>query len=431
MPELLKLVRRRKYVFGAWDKVYEAGRQSPSLSTRTAVAKFSESAPRQLEKIQRELRDGSYRFRPGHGVPIRRKGKDPRPIIVQDVRDRVVQRSLLDVVWSVSEVRTRIDHGRSFGGVPGRGVRDALTPVALAVVNGSARYFIRSDIKSFFAALPRKHAIEALTTLLPDNSLGEFLTEATHVELANHEALGQLIDFFPDEVTGVPQGHALSALLGNIILSDFDVAINEGGASGVRYLDDFLILAPDKKTAWAAFRRAKAGLKKLGLESYAPGKSSKAKEGTARRRFEFLGCEVSPGFVRPSSSNRRKLMESVQARLNASRRVMLTNGFGTPASNDHSVTSTLTAVSRLIRGWSEQYAFCNYDQLQRDMDQDIDELLSEYLGTYSGRRKRMTSLDKRRAVGVWLVQDATRDPILGAEAEGGGSGYQQSRRARA
>ncbi len=404
---LLNEVRTRRRLYEAWGKVQTAGRRSPSRATRNAIARFRNGVPRNIERIQESLRSGNFEFLPGTGVPVPREGKDPRPIVVQDVRDRIVQRSLLDVVMSVDAVTNYVDNGRSFGGIPERSVEEALSAISTQVNAGRAAYYIRSDIEGFFQAMPRQKALSDLRDLLPEDSLDGFLDRATVTELANHQELGHLLDFFPDATTGVPQGHALSALLGNVLLSPLDKAINSDGTIGIRYLDDFLILAGTKADAWAAFKRGRAVLASLGLRCYAPGKSEKAAEGSAQRRFEFLGCEVSRGFVRPSALNRRKLLERVDQHLRRSASRMSAGGFGGVDAYSDSVASTVLRVSRMVRGWGEQYSFCTYDK--DAMDVTIDESIRNYLGLYGDRRARAETEEGRRMLGLWLLADVVDD----------------------
>lgn len=406
---LFKEVRGRHRIYPAWATVRAAGLRSPAKATRTAIAQFGDGVPRNIERLQEQLREGSFQFRPGTGVPVPRTGKKPRPIVVQDVRDRIVQRSLLDVVMSIPDVVQAVDNGVSFGGVLKRSVKDALAGVSERVDSGWGQYFIRSDISEFFSRMPREKAVEGLVALLPDDSLDDFIDRATMTELANHAELGHLLDYFPDENTGVPQGHALSALLGNLLLQPLDEAINSNGAFGVRYLDDFLILAPDKSTAWRAYRRARQCLSQLGLTCYRPGYSAKADEGSAQRMFTFLGCEVSRGFLRPSAENRRKLLDRVKEHLFHSEHRMTGREFRDVSSYSDSVATTLVHVSRMLRGWAEQYSFCRYSEIRDDMDRQVDAMLQHYLGLYTDRRQRASRDEQRRMVGVWLLADAAED----------------------
>jgi hypothetical protein len=58
--------------------------------------------------------------------------------------------------------------------------------------------------------------------------------------------------------------------MGNILLYDFDMMMNKGDVTTIRYIDDFLILAPDQNTATRAFRKAKDYLKEYSMSVYDP-----------------------------------------------------------------------------------------------------------------------------------------------------------------
>ena len=76
--------------------------------------------------------------------------------------------------------------------------------------------------------------------------------------------LREKFEAFPIGDIGVAQGNSLSPLLGNIILHSFDRAMNEGDCRCVRYIDDFIILAPTRKAALARMQKAPAIFKVTG-----------------------------------------------------------------------------------------------------------------------------------------------------------------------
>ena len=72
---------------------------------------------------------------------------------------------------------------------------------------------------------------------------------------------------FPIEDIGVAQGNSLSTLLGNLYLHEFDAEMNMSrDVMCLRYIDDFLILAPSKSLAENTFSKALGLLSKLGLD---------------------------------------------------------------------------------------------------------------------------------------------------------------------
>lgn len=306
-----------------------------------------------------------------------------------------------------------VGHDHSFGGLPGTGVVDAVEAACRAINEGAA-YYLRSDVKSFFAQIPRERALAELTAVLEDDSLDNFLEEATRTELANREDLGHLLEFFPDDVTGVPQGHSLSALLGNVLLREFDDRLNEGECVCLRYLDDFLILGPDREAVWKTFRQGREVLAAEGLEAYDPHESEKAQEGSSRS-FEFLGCHISHGFVHPSRANRTRLLDRIRTRLETSKRVMMSGGFGSSSIRSQSLVATLHEISQILEAWSKHYQFCNAANLMAELDAQVDEMLRDYIGAYTNQAGRASQKGRRRMLGVWKLADTDLDPILPLE----------------
>ena len=414
ISSLYKKVRTRQYRVPAWYKVRANGLQSPSDDTRQAIRRFQKDEHRNLERIYEELKAQDYEFAPARAVDIDRgPGKDPRPIVVHHVRDRIVQRSLLDVLMDVDRVRTVVDHHHSFGGLPGKGPPDAIR-LACEVIDDGAAWHLRSDVKDFFSHIPRRRVLADLTSLLPDDTLNSFLDDATRVEYENEEELRRrhLLDLFPDDALGVPQGHSLSAFLGNFLLRPFDDVLNATECTCIRYLDDFLILGPDEATVWKTYKQGRALLDDLGLGAYHPKDSDKASAGSSLKAFDFLGCQISDGFVLPSSENRSRLRTRVREKLEASRRAMMGGAFSSPGNRDISLVTTLSELSRSLRAWAEQFDFCNASDVMRHLDSEIDEMLGQYIGTYDNHKSRGSEEERRRMLGVSLLQDVDADPIL-------------------
>jgi len=70
------------------------------------------------------------------------------------VRNRVVQRAILDVLQRDPRITVLLRTKHSFGGIEGRGIVHAMREVAKAVSAGHVHYY-RSDIRDFFTAIPQ------------------------------------------------------------------------------------------------------------------------------------------------------------------------------------------------------------------------------------------------------------------------------------
>jgi hypothetical protein len=210
--------------------------------------------------------------------------------------------------------------------------------------------------------------------------------------------------------------------LGNVLLHPFDEAMNEDPIATLRYIDDFLILGPDRKTVSAAFGKARGFLRKHGLDVYLPAAGSgKAAEGHVRRGFDFLGCRITPKSVEPSGKAREAFIGRVEEKLDEASKSLKRAKHLDQRSYDTSLVETLSRISHMIQAWTQQYQFCNPTEAFRVVDTRVDRLIERYLGTFFKwyQRERNTPETRRRILGVWLVVDGTRAPILPLTREPG------------
>jgi len=203
--------------------------------------------------------------------------------------------------------------------------------------------------------------------------------------------------------------------LGNILLEDFDKELNGRGVTCIRYIDDFVVLGPDKHKVEAAFKSGMRILATHGLTAYDPKISTdKAGMGEIRHGFEFLGCNIRPGMISPARKSRRRIIEAVKAVLDKSL-VMLDQ----PAllrRNDLTALDTLVSATNILEGWGNQYAFCNDREVLKQLDSEVNGLIENYWKAISRRyAKFMTDtnlVDSRRLLGVHLLIDSKFDPII-------------------
>lgn len=405
-------VRSTANLRDAWSHVRQSALNSDAPESKSQAQQFERDVVGELGRIQRRLRLDRYTFSEAQAVVKRRKNKGPRPIVVATIRDRVVQRALLNVVLKQNAVREAVHTTWSFGGLEQTGVPDAIARVCGDLAEGSA-YYLKTDIPGFFTSIRRPEALAVLGSLLPDDSINEVLDLATTVELRDLLFLGDDRDLFPTQELGVAQGCCLSPLLGNVLLKDFDLAVGSiPGVRLLRYIDDVLLLGPDRSTVRRAFRTAKRMLGDLGFKLYAPQEhSDKASEGPTRRGFDYLGCNISPGNVVPSKDARRRIRERIGLVFVRGKTALVKGEFSDDRAYSESLLETLGDVGHVIRGWSNQYSFCNAAPVMRDLDLFVDGELKTYLGVYSDRRQRVSAPAARRMLGVRLFSDGLRRPI--------------------
>jgi len=404
-------VRKDRGLLNAWRAVRENGLRSRSADTRKAVVAFETEAGRHLRRIGCQLRKGRFRFEKAHGVAIDRPGKRPRPIVVPPISNRVVQRRLLDILQEEPALQPHFRAPTSFGGIEGRGVRDAFEAVRSAMTNGAC-YFIRSDIKDFFGNIPRDRVLKTLAGGINDDRFLQLLQDAVVTELDNLQELGSSRDLFPIYDIGVAQGCCLSPLLGNILLSDFDHQMNDRGIVCLRYVDDFIILGPNAKYTMKAFDHARVWLGERGLSAYDPRSDpEKAASGWVRQGFEFLGCRVIPGLITPGEKSRKRLLASVDLLFSESERRLRAADLLRFDGRRYSVAATLQQVSHVLRGWGDQYAFCNNREALKKLDFQVQRRYRQYVKTVRHRRALLDEFTWLRLQGLHILAQSKFDPI--------------------
>lgn len=414
MTDLYKAVRTRKNLRAAWRKVYENGISSRSLQTQQEVREYSSQIDTHLARITRQLRDGKFSFKPGKGIAIEKASGGARPIVLPNIESRIVQRAILNILQDHEPVSKLVNTATSFGGIKGQGVRSAIERACLCFDQGALHY-IRSDIKSFFTMVPKPAIVEILQTHIDEKPFISLFEAAISVELSNFAELEKkgLLEHFPIYEIGVAQGSCLSPFLANLLLHEFDVATNSTDVTCLRYIDDFLILGPTQKAVQAKLRVANRCLKKHGLSAYTiDDGSGKAVAGQVKNGFSFLGCDLKPGMVSPTKGSRNRILSAVWHELDQSLRVMKNPSMA--AKKRRGLADTLKGVSNILKGWGNQYQFCNNAQVLRDMDGKVSDMLEQFQQKYIKLLKASLTSDpmnRRRLMGVHVIADSKKQPI--------------------
>ncbi len=358
----------------AWAHVRRAASLSASRAVRAEARRFEDDADRRLDRIAAELREERFTFGPARGVAVARPGKRPRPIVVAPVESRIAARALLDALQAEPGVSASLlSTPSSYGGLPGRGVEQAIRAAQDAIARGAV-FYLRSDIAEFFRAISRPRAIAAVAAAVPDPRVLRLLDQATRTELDNLAELGDRANLFPGEEIGVAQGGCLSTLLGNALLHDFDERMNGRGIACLRYVDDVLLLGPRPAHVKKAFSSASKLLADLGLQAYDPETDpAKAASGHVAGGLTWLGCEIRDGRARPSMRSRRALIARVERILAESERTV------------GGASSALAAVEEALEGFRGAYGFCASAEVFASLDAQIGRRVERYFRAHRPR----------------------------------------------
>ncbi len=402
---LYDIVRSRQVLYGSWRKVRENGLRSLSKDTREKTKAFDVDSHRHIRRIEDQLRNKKFKFSAQVGIVVRKSGKKPRPLVVSPISNRIVQRAILDVLQLQSFVKAVMDIPTSYGGIQGKSCRFAISAVCKAIKDG-ARFFIRSDVQSFFTKIPKSVVLDFFRNSTKDESFLSVLKEAIDVDLANAEGLGEDKYLFPFDDEGVAQGSPLSPLLGNILLSDFDREMNDRGIICIRYIDDFILLgAPDKVKK--AFASAQRKLACFGMRAYDPvSEDAKAEMGHVEKGFDFLGCQIEPGMVQPSKNARKKMISGITEIVkNGKLCIGKIAKDGLANRNIAGYAHTIAEIDLVVQGWGHAFIFCNVRKVFEDLDVLIDLNVHELGAYYRKVCGSESSTIRRRALGVRLLTD--------------------------
>ncbi len=405
-------------LFSGWREVRAQVRRSAWPQMAAELAAIEEAPLRALREIQRRLRQGRYEFSPKWGYAKKKSGGSRRGITVHGVADRIVQRSILNILYSRSpalreqlgQIPSLLDVPTSFAGTPGRGVPEAVS-TAVRLGREGASAFASSDIKEFFPHVPRADVVDLVRANVADDEFTALFEAALVTEISNRDDLAQWLELFPLAEVGVAQGSLLSVLVGNLSLRHFDARLNVGPLTTIRYLDDFAIFGPSLDAVAAGFEAARDELTKLGMTCYAPGDGSqKAFLGPVADGFDFLGCRIHPDGVSPGRGARRRLLREVASTIRAGKcRVRAILDHPSRRGSEEMYVQSLNRIDRKVRGWGDAYRFVSNRVAFSQIDQIIDLMIDDYRRWFSRATSRADPRGRRRASGVALLADTPPD----------------------
>jgi hypothetical protein len=422
-------MRSEQNLFAAWRHVKRSALKSANSEISGQAADFEHRHQTHLKTIGRQLREDRFVFDGVTGVLKDKKArlvqnKDPRPIAVASLRNRIVQRAILQVLQprkarDTRDIDTRYETmsddrlGRinqinvsrfGVGGLlkPYGGVRPAIELISNAVDTGS-RFFFQSDIKAFFTKIPTEQVVEFVRVECGDPKLAEIFARGLEVNLANKDELATYAKLFPAGGIGVAQGSSLSAFAGNVLLYELDQTLNNGPVTAVRYIDDLLLVAPDQKSLHDAVALAKERLSGFGFQLYKPSPGSdKAAEGECGpQSINFLGCMLQPKRCVPSAKSIERLNKDVAELLSSSKAAIkntLQQAKNFPA--NHSESFVLQAIGKKAYGWQKSFAFCNEASTFEKVDQDIQKKVLDYRNWVFNNVKSASTETKMQVIGI-------------------------------
>jgi len=325
------------------------------------VEQFAARLEENLQRLQRQLRSGSYRPLPLKRVWASKDGtSEMRPLGVPTVRDRVVQTALMLVLGPVFEP----DFANcSYGFRPGRGCHDALRQVITLLEQGYV-HVVDADITKFFDNI--NHI--TLLSLIKDKVQEEWILRLIRAILKTGVLEGSVVT---DPGLGTPQGGPSSPLLANIYLNPMDHHMEEKGCKLVRYADDFIILCLTRKQAEDGRKTAEEWLSTVGLSLH-PDKT-RTVEVNQSYGFDFLGYRFQSDLRSPRPKNIQKLKVNLWNR--------------TRRSGNRDPEKVVGDVNQVLIGWWQHFQLTNKPQPFLELDAWIQGRIANLRSLRKGRNR--------------------------------------------
>ena len=351
----------------AWNKLDKTNKESHGLSGET-IEIFEKNKEDKLASISEKLKTGKFKFHQTRGVLISKKDrKSFRPLQIPEISDRVVIKAIaiqLDEIFENTLKKSRV---YSFAYQKDIGVKDALLKIKEHYIAGN-NFILEADLINFFGTVNKNDLLkDQIFPFLPDSSINKLILDALNQKIGNlTEFEADKVIFFNGIENGIPQGNALSPLLSNIYLSEFDQKLIKDKFCLVRYADDFVILARTEEECKFAYKKSIEYLKELKLELHPLEEGIKTKiTNIENETVTFLSVTFDGKDLYPSIDNFIKFKEKIWELLKGK--------------IDLNLMDFLTKIKNRHDGWISAFIFTDLKRYSEELDYTINQVIYKKL----------------------------------------------------
>jgi group II intron reverse transcriptase/maturase len=191
-----------------------------------------------LRDLHTRVHSGAYQARPSRRAFIPKADGRQRPLGIATLEDKVVQRSVVEVLNAIYEVDFL---GFSYGFRPGRSPHHALDALAVGIERKKVNWVLDADIRDFFTKLDQDWLGRFLEHRIADQRVLRLIRKWLSAGVIENGKWSETTE-------GAPQGASASPLLANVYLHYvFDLWAQwwrsryaHGDVIIVRFADDFV-----------------------------------------------------------------------------------------------------------------------------------------------------------------------------------------------
>ena len=391
--KVLERVYEPRRLLEAWRQVKQnAGAAGVD---RMTVEEFEERKEQLFPVIHKNLKAGTYRFKPARRkeIPKRDSPGKKRKLGIPVVMDRIVSQSVHTVFQEIFEPEFTASN---FGFRRGKSQHQAIRYVQQCVEAGY-RWCASVDLKSFFDEIPHGLILKLIRRRIADERLVTLIARALKA--------GVIVEGkFEKTPKGAPQGSPLSPILSNIVLNELDQELERRGLHYARWADDFVILVKSRRSA----ERVMASI--IGYieqELELPVNREKS-EVAPISEVTFLGFRLYNKKIRISPGSIARFKRRVKEM--------------THRNNPKSMEQIVEELNRYLRGWGNYFRIQEFRSTFGSLDQWVRERLRSMQLAKWKKPKRFqramiqAGVPQQYAQRVWVAmrswQSANRREVL-------------------
>ncbi|MBE9513833.1 MAG: hypothetical protein IMY83_02195 [Chloroflexi bacterium] len=296
---------------------------------------FERNLDKNAANISRRVLNGSYQFYPLREVEVEKPDGGTRVLSIASIRDALVQRQLYAALYSSAEemfAKPGLDKV-SFAYRRGKSAPYAAHLIWQSFKRGGYGYAFDADIRKFFDNLNHDQLMDLVEAWIGrETTAGKLLWRYIRTDRVPYGSYPHssgwekhFMENKPQRVPrqkGVPQGGALSGLLANLYLHEFDCWVvaekaQQSDFRYYRYADDFVMLTHTEEDAYALYEPVRAKLKDLHLDLHplaGPERKTKVSN-IAEGELVFLGFHFMADRVRAKPDNIHRFKDRFQEAL--------------------------------------------------------------------------------------------------------------------